>query len=255
MLTSLAGLKFLDWLPPYYRDDAVVADYLQIAGFECDRLAYLLGQFVRQHYIGTSEWLLTTLEAFYALRNPGLTLDLRRAVLLSMTLGHLRLRPFDMADVVRNFLQGPKAYVLQNYTNVTKFRVSNVQDFLIGKPVFVGGQIATLIDILRETNELVVSSPISPYPNALVSQSYVNIVQQYSDYIFNITVRQSDLLSQDELVAAVNRTKPAHLGWRLYALGANIDQGYYDEPASLSDDGDLITDAVASATLLYENVG
>ena len=92
MLTSLAGLKFLDWLPPYYRDDAVVADYLQIAGFECDRLAYLLGQFVRQHYIGTSEWLLTTLEAFYGLRNPGLTLDLRRAVLLSMTLGHLRLR-------------------------------------------------------------------------------------------------------------------------------------------------------------------
>jgi len=250
-LSSSRAFAMMDMLPNYYWEDPVTKDFLQLSGEETDKI----GQLVREIFDNCFATQITELlieyweDAFNIPHNSSDSIETRRARVLSYTYRHHRIRKVDIATVVREFLSGAKAYVLQSYTDSNKIRVSTTSGFTVGNTVYVGSETTTITEIDISTSELILSDEVSPYPYALVSEQRVEIFEQYADYTFAVVVDETAITNQQPLIDAVEAAKPAHLGWRLY--GQTNGLGKYDDILSLLDDVETTSDV----ELLYENVG
>lgn len=247
MITSIHGRKIKTYLPYYYNESVIIDDLLNISGGELDVLFQLIGEIFSNQFVVNTDFLIEDWEDQFAIiSNPSLSLDTRRAQILSFLIARPRLRRIDIESIVREFLTGASARTLQSHVNVSKITVSSVSGFVIGHTTYIGGESRILTDIIFATNELVFNSPITTYPYALVSQNFVTTVEHISSYTFDMIVDQTKITNQQSLIDAVERAKPAHLGWKLYGTVGQL--GYYDDISSLLDSIDSSSDVV----LLYD---
>lgn len=204
------------YIPDYYNESNIIKELLQITGKELDYLFQLNGELLNNTFMIKATWMIEEWERqFSIIPNATEALEVRISRIISYTYTHNRIRRVDLEAIVRQFLLGPKAYVLQGYIDSTKIRVSTTSGFTIGETIFISSESAVLIDILVPSKELVLDSTISPYPYSLVSNQPVNIIDDPSTYTFTIILNPSLVSDLNALTAAIELAKPAHLDFSI----------------------------------------
>jgi hypothetical protein len=235
-------------LVDYHKTSQFVADVVEVGGEELDKNYQLVGEVANESFVTKATWSLPFWEFIFNIPEvPTDSNELRRARILSYTYHHQRIRRVDIQSIVRQFISGPKAFVLQAYNSTNKISVSNIDEFSAGDNIFIGSETSKITKVDPETTELELNSFVSPYPGALVSRNSCLIVEDFTNYTFSIYINQSFVEHLQSLIDAVNRAKPAHLAWKLW--GSNGALGYYDDHFSLLDDIDITGDFF----LLYQN--
>lgn len=255
MTVSIRGNIIKNRFPIIYHNSEVLNQLWQSSGHELDILFQLYSELFLGSFVRNADWSIAYWEDIFDIPNDdSISLELRKAKILSFTVIHQRIRRVDIEAVVREYLDGPQARVLDFYGKTVK--VDTVSGFVVGQPIYIGGDNDILASINVDTNELTVQDNLHlTYPHALVSQTPVIIIESFADYIFSVIVEENDILDQNLLIDAVERAKPAHLGWRLYSTEPGDNQFFLDNPDSLTESPDDLTDVFSTLNLLYENVG
>lgn len=211
----------------------------------------------------------------------GDTLEVARARILSKTV-HSERRVTDIANIVRLYLQGNRAYTSASVNNSNLIPVGHgaIEGFEVGQLIYIGPSKAIVTEVDVATSSLRIDRNITAHIFELVSDSPVIITQVfpalelYDDenvnydsthdydasneqaYIFFIYVEKSRILSLENIIEAVANARPAHLNFMilsypplLYSDSNYTYNGVFTDPADYNNVGEY-----ASAGLSYNGV-
>lgn len=231
-LNNPSAERILKTFPDFYQLDDVTRDFCNVFGYEMELVEQILHQLVEESFVVFTERYIDEWHDMFGIQiNPTHSLALNRAEIISYMYARNRIRRVDIESIVRQFLDSPTTYVMQGYTNSRNIQVANAgAGFVIGDPIFIGSASALLESIDVARGILTLNQEIDTYPFAVVSQAEVEIREDFAAYTFEIVLNTGLLLDQTALEAAIERAKPAHLGYAIVETIA-FDLGAFDEDA------------------------
>lgn len=217
--------KILEYFPRWMQPSQLIKDWSIVIANEVtsrvDDLFYMSGRQVRPSTsteLGLPYWQ----EMLGVPFSSQDSIELKRAKIFSKTVHGSRLRPEDMANIIRFYLSGLHTFVSAQVNNSKTIRVRSLDGFVVGQQIYVGAFLTRIEQIRLDIQALVVEDRISVPAYTLIATSLVEIEEDYGNYLFIIRLDSNTVLDLPSMIDAIERTKPAHLNYQIVDIFTDV---------------------------------
>lgn len=243
--------NILDYYPQFYRDSSLIQAFAYKFGSEITSRIIDLLDFIRDNSRPTTVTSLLISEWEKSLgipTSPSNSMNLRRSLIAGKVSRRNRLRKVDIATLCRLYLTGLIGYTRSLTLNDNIVSVTTTSGITVGQTLYIGPEEAKVVSINSADRTITVDRKITVQAFAVVSTSLVLILENPSNYFFNIFVNPEEIVDIDRMILAVHDAKPAHMGFSIYSYpgleweedGLSWEGSYtdfpYDEDADYDED-------------------